>query len=51
MSFFLIKMGNRKAKQDLSGGLIPVGGEKMQGKGAGGEYGRNIIYSCMKMEK
>jgi hypothetical protein len=29
-------MANRNAKQDLSGGLVPVGGERMQGKGAGG---------------
>jgi hypothetical protein len=28
-----------------------VGGGMIQGKGVGGEYGRNIMYSCMKMEK
>jgi hypothetical protein len=29
-------MENRKAEQVLSGGLVPVGGERMQGQGVGG---------------
>jgi hypothetical protein len=33
MSFFFTKMENRKAKQVLPGGLVPVGGGKRLGKG------------------
>jgi hypothetical protein len=31
--------------------LVPVGRGRMYGNGEGGEYDRNIMYSCMKMEK
>jgi hypothetical protein len=34
--FFFIRSDNRKAKQVLSRGLVPVGGERMWGKGIGG---------------
>jgi hypothetical protein len=50
MSFFKIKMENRKAKQVLSG-VGTSGRRRIQGKGVGGEYGRNIMFSCVKMEK
>jgi hypothetical protein len=36
MYFFFTKMQNRKAKQVLSGGLVPVEGVRIQGKGIGG---------------
>jgi hypothetical protein len=38
----------RKAKQILSGELVPVAGHKERVKE--GDYGGNIIYSCMKMK-
>jgi hypothetical protein len=34
--FFLTKLENRRAKQILSGGLVPVGGGRMRGEGMGG---------------
>jgi hypothetical protein len=49
MSFF--KNSGQEDKIGPVWGLIPVGGGMIQGKGVGGEYGRNIMYSCMKMEK
>jgi hypothetical protein len=40
-------MKDRKIKQVLSEGLVPV----RRGKIEGSEYGRNTMYLCMKMEK
>jgi hypothetical protein len=41
-------MENRKVKQVLSGGWHQCEGEEYKEKG---EYDRNIMYSCMKMNK
>jgi hypothetical protein len=35
-----------KAKQILPGGLVPVGGRRIQGKVVAGKYGGNM-YACM----
>jgi hypothetical protein len=43
-------MENRKVKQVLSKGWYQWGREDI-GKGGGGEYGGNIMYSHTKMEK
>jgi hypothetical protein len=42
------KTEDRKAKQVLSGGLVPVGGERIYKKD---EYGGYIMYSFIKAEK
>jgi hypothetical protein len=46
-------MENRKVTQLLFGwrGLVPVGKGRIQGKGVGGEYVRNTMYTCMKNGK
>jgi hypothetical protein len=49
MSFFT--NGERKGKTGSVWGLAPVGRRRIQGKGEEGEYGRNIIYSYLKVEK
>jgi hypothetical protein len=48
---FLSKTETRKAKQVLSVGVVPLGGEEYKERMWEGEYGRNIMYSCVKMEK
>jgi hypothetical protein len=48
---FFSKTENRKVKQVLSGELVPVGGGGHKERVQEGEYGRNVMYSCMKMEK
>jgi hypothetical protein len=47
MSFFIIRSKNRRAEQVLSGELVPVGGEGCGERVKEGEYGANIVYSCM----
>jgi hypothetical protein len=42
---------NRKVKQVLSGGLVPVEGGGYKERVLEGKYGANVMYSCMKMEK
>jgi hypothetical protein len=43
MSLFT-KTDHKKGKQVLSGGLVPVGRERIWGKG---EYSANIVHPCM----
>jgi hypothetical protein len=43
--FFKNKTEKRMTKQVLSGGLVPVGGGRLEGKGV--EYGANVMYICM----
>jgi hypothetical protein len=49
MSFF--KNREHEGKTGLVWGLAPVGGGRYKERMWEGEYGRNILYSCMKMEK
>jgi hypothetical protein len=49
MPLFFTKTENRKAKQVLSGEWGPEVGYKE--RGSGGEYGGNILYTCVKMVK
>jgi hypothetical protein len=44
-------MENGKVKQVLSGGLAPMRGGGYKERVEEGEYGGDIMYSCMKMEK
>jgi hypothetical protein len=44
-------MEDRKVKQIPSGGWFQWEGEGYKERVKEGEYDRNIIYSCMKMEK
>jgi hypothetical protein len=39
-------MENRKVKQVLSGGLVPVGGGGHKERVSEGEYTGNIMHSC-----
>jgi hypothetical protein len=48
VSFF--KNGGQEDKTGPVWGLVAVG-EGDVWKGVGGEYGGNIMYSCMEMEK
>jgi hypothetical protein len=53
MPFFFQKLENKKVKQVLGGG---GGWHQWEGQGykervLEGEYGKNIMYSCVKMEK
>jgi hypothetical protein len=41
------KTGNRKAKQVLSGGLVPVEGRRIQERGFEAKYGGNTMCMCM----
>jgi hypothetical protein len=40
-----------KVKQVLLGELVPVGGGGYEERVLEGEYGENVMYSCMKVEK
>jgi hypothetical protein len=40
-------MENKKAKQVLFGELVPWEGGGYKERGQEGEYGGNILYSCM----
>jgi hypothetical protein len=44
-------MGDRKAKQVLSGSWYQCEGEGYKERVYEGEYGENIMHLCMKMEK
>jgi hypothetical protein len=48
---FFFQSGGQAGKTGPVWGLAPVGGRRIKGKGVGGEYGGNVMYSCMKMEK
>jgi hypothetical protein len=45
------KTENRKAKQVLSGRFIPLGEGRIKERVKEAEYGGNVTYSCMKMQK
>jgi hypothetical protein len=46
-----LKNGKQEGKTDLVWGLVPVGCGECKERVQEGEYGGNIMYSCMKMEK
>jgi hypothetical protein len=48
--FSFTKSENKRTEQVLLGALVPVGVGRMWGKGGGGEYGANTVYTCMYME-
>jgi hypothetical protein len=48
--FFFYKIGEQKGGTGPVWGLVRGRG-KMWGKGTGGEYGGNMMDSCLKMEK
>jgi hypothetical protein len=48
MSF--LKSGGKECKTGSVWRLVPVGWGRIKGKGVGGEYGGNIMYTCMKMK-
>jgi hypothetical protein len=53
MSYFkwIQKTGRQNRSQVPSQGLVPVWGGGYNERCLEGEYGRNVTYSCMKMEK
>jgi hypothetical protein len=44
ISVFKTKLETRRAENVLSGGLVPMGGERRIQEG---EYGANTVYACM----
>jgi hypothetical protein len=47
MSFIFQKQKTRRQNNSYMGGLVPVGGRRIQGKVVAGKYGGNIMYTCM----
>jgi hypothetical protein len=45
--FSFIKLENRRAEQVLSGGLVPVGEGRKQGKGIGENLGQICVHMCI----
>jgi hypothetical protein len=45
------KLEDRKVKQVLSGGVVPVGGGGHKERMEEGDCGEKSMYSCTKMEK
>jgi hypothetical protein len=50
-NIFFSKVEERKVKQVLSGGQYQLEGGGFKERMEESEYGRTIMYSCMKMEK
>jgi hypothetical protein len=48
---YFFKNREQEGKTSPIWDLVAVKGERIKEKGIGGEYGRNIMYSHMKMEK
>jgi hypothetical protein len=46
-SFIFQKQKTRRQNKSYMGGLVPVGGRRIQGKVVAGKYGGNIMYTCM----